>query len=71
VVTSGTAAGIGLGANVYAKTGTADIQGQEQPNSWLIAFDPTRDIAVACLVLNAGYGASVAGPEVVSFLSHY
>jgi hypothetical protein len=71
VVTSGTAAGIGLGANVYAKTGTADIQGQEQPNSWLIAFDPTKDIAVASLVLNAGYGASVAGPEVVSFLSHY
>ena len=71
VVTSGTAAGIGLGANVYAKTGTADIQGQEQPNSWLIAFDPTRDIAVACLVLSSGYGASVAGPEVASFLSHY
>ncbi len=71
VVTSGTAAGIGLGANVYAKTGTADIQGQEQPNSWLIAFDPTRDVAVACLVLNSGYGASVAGPEVASFLSHY
>jgi len=46
VVTSGTAAGIGLGAGVYAKTGTADIQGQEQPNSWLIAFDPTQDIAV-------------------------
>jgi cell division protein FtsI/penicillin-binding protein 2 len=71
VVTSGTAAGIGLGPNVYAKTGTADIQGQEQPNSWLIAFDPTQDIAVACLVLNSGYGASVAGPEVVSFLGHY
>ena len=71
VVTSGTAAGIGLGPNVYAKTGTADIQGQEQPNSWLIAFDPTQDIAVACLVLDSGYGASVAGPEVVSFLSHY
>jgi hypothetical protein len=71
VVTSGTAAGIGLGVNVYAKTGTADIQGQEQPNSWLIAFDPTQDIAVACLVLDSGYGASVAGPEVVSFLSHY
>jgi hypothetical protein len=71
VVTSGTAAGIGLGPDVYAKTGTADIQGQEQPNSWLIAFDPTQDIAVACLVLDSGYGASVAGPEVVSFLSHY
>jgi transpeptidase family protein/MecA-like transpeptidase family protein len=71
VVTGGTAAGIGLGPNVYAKTGTADIQGQEQPNSWLIAFDPAQDIAVAALVLNSGYGASVAGPEVASFLSHY
>jgi hypothetical protein len=71
VVTSGTAAGIGLGPNVYAKTGTADIQGQEQPNSWLVAFDPTQDIAVAALVLDSGYGASVAGPEVVNFLSHY
>ena len=63
VVTSGTAAGIGLGSTVYAKTGTADIKGQEQPNSWLVAFDPTKDVAVACLVLNSGYGAQVAGPE--------
>ena len=71
VVTSGTAAGIGLGANVYAKTGTADIQGQEQPNSWLIAFDPAKDVAVACLVVNAGYGAQFAGPEVNAFLGKY
>ena len=63
VVTSGTAASIGFGSGVYAKTGTADIQGQEQPNSWLIAFDPSQDIAVACLVVNAGYGAQFAGPE--------
>ena len=42
VVTSGTAASIGFGSGVYAKTGTADIQGQEQPNSWLVAFDPAR-----------------------------
>ncbi|MBV9450170.1 MAG: hypothetical protein JO345_30205 [Streptosporangiaceae bacterium] len=71
VVTSGTAAGIGFGPNVYAKTGTADIQGQEQPNSWLIAFDPTKDVAVGCLVVNAGYGAQFAGPEVKSFLDKY
>jgi hypothetical protein len=71
VVTSGTAAGLGLGPNVYAKTGTADIQGQEQPNSWLIAFDSSADVAVGCLVLDAGYGAQYAGPEVASFLSHY
>jgi Penicillin binding protein transpeptidase domain len=68
VVTYGTAAGIGFGPDVYAKTGTADIVGQGQPNSWLIAFDPDRDIAVAALVLNAGYGAQFAGPEVKAFL---
>ncbi len=71
VVANGTAAGIGLGSTVYAKTGTADIQHQEQPNSWLIAFDPTKDVAVACLVLASGYGAQVAGPEVVAFLNKY
>jgi Penicillin binding protein transpeptidase domain len=71
VVTSGTAASIGFGAGVYAKTGTADINGQGQPNSWLIAFEPSRDVAVACLVVNAGYGAQVAGPEVRTFLNSY
>ena len=71
VVASGTAANIGFGPNVYAKTGTADVVGQGQPNSWLIAFDPTKDVAVAGLVLNAGYGAQFAGPEVKSFLDSY
>jgi cell division protein FtsI/penicillin-binding protein 2 len=71
VATTGTAAGLGLGPGVYAKTGTADINGQEQPNSWFVAFDPGKDIAVACLVLNAGYGAQAAGPEVQHFLSRY
>jgi hypothetical protein len=71
VVTSGTAAPIGFGPGVYAKTGTADVQGEEQPNSWLIAFDPAQDVAVACLVLNSGYGAQVAGPEVKAFLGRY
>ncbi len=71
VVTSGTAASIGFGPGVYAKTGTADIQGQEQPNSWLIAFDPAQDVAVACLVVNAGYGAQFAGPAVKAFLGAY
>ena len=69
VVTEGTGEGLGFGSTVYAKTGTADIVGQEQPNSWLVAFDPTKDIAVACLVVNAGYGAQFAGPEVAAFLN--
>jgi hypothetical protein len=71
VVTEGTATGLGLGSTVYAKTGTADISGQEQPNSWLVAFDPTKDIAVAFLVVNAGYGAQFAGPEAAAFLNSY
>jgi hypothetical protein len=71
VVTSGTAAGLGFGPNVYAKTGTADIENQGKPNSWLVAFDTGQNLAVACLVLDAGYGAKVAAPEVQSFLSAY
>lgn len=71
VVTSGTAAGIGLGPNVYAKTGTADVQNNVRPNSWIVAFDPTKDVAVAALVLNAGYGAEFAGPEAAAFLNAY
>ena len=71
VVQYGTGEAIGFGSGVYAKTGTADIQGQEQPNSWLVGFDPSQNVAVACLVLNAGYGAQVAGPEVKDFLAGY
>jgi hypothetical protein len=71
VVAYGTAADVGFGPNVYAKTGTADVMHQGQPNSWLIAFDPTKDIAVADLVLDAGYGAQFAGPEVKAFLDSY
>jgi cell division protein FtsI/penicillin-binding protein 2 len=71
VVTSGTAAGLGFGPDVYAKTGTADIQNQGKPNSWLVAFDPGQNVAVACLVLDAGYGAQFAAPEVQNFLSQY
>jgi hypothetical protein len=66
----GTAAGVfnGIGSAVYAKTGTADVGGQGQPNSWMVAFDPTKDVAIGCLVLDAGYGAAVAGPEVAAVL---
>jgi cell division protein FtsI/penicillin-binding protein 2 len=71
VVSSGTTAGLGFGPDVYAKTGTADINGQEQPNSWLVAFAQDKDVAVACLVLNAGYGAQFAGPEVKAFLDGF
>jgi hypothetical protein len=66
----GTAAGVfdGVGSAVYAKTGTADVRAQQQPNSWMVAFDPTLDVAIGCVVLNAGYGAAVAGPEAATAL---
>jgi len=71
VVTEGTAADLGFGPGVYAKTGTADIDGQGMPNSWMVAFDPDEDVAIAALVVNAGYGAQVAGPEVKTFFDDY
>jgi len=70
VVTSGTAASVGFGPGVYTKTGTADV-GQGRPDSWLIAFEPDENVAVACLVPDAGYGAKYAGPEVKAFLDRY
>jgi hypothetical protein len=65
VTQTGTAAGVfgGAGSTVYGKTGTADVGGQQQPNSWMVVFDPTLDVSIGCLVLDAGYGASFAGPE--------
>jgi hypothetical protein len=71
VVTEGTAESIGLGPDVYAKTGTADVAGQDEPNSWMVAFDPDQDVAIAALVINAGYGAQVAGLEVKTFFDAY
>lgn len=44
----------------------------DQPNSWFIAFDTSKDVAIAALVLNSGYdGAQFAAPEVESFLDSY
>lgn len=63
----GTGYGVGFGPDVYAKTGTADVgTTQSQPNSWMVAFDPAENLAIGVVVLDAGYGASYAGPEVKS-----
>lgn len=66
----GTAHGVGFGSGVYAKTGTADHGvSAAAPNSWMIAFDPGKDIAVGCVVLNGGFGATSAGTEVAALLA--
>jgi len=40
----------------------------QKPNSWMVVFDPKADLAIACVVLDAGFGASYAGPETASVL---
>ena len=59
----------GVNSTVYGKTGTADVGStQDKPNSWMVVFDPTLNVAIACVVLDAGYGASFAGPEAAAAL---
>ena len=70
VVASGTAAGQGLPAGTYAKTGTAQY-GTANPlkiDAWLMGFK--GNVAFACLVVNAsGNGGPTCGPIVARFLS--
>lgn len=62
----------GVNSTVYGKTGTADVgvggTAQANPNGWMAVFDPTLDLAIGCVVLDAGYGASYAGPETAAVL---
>jgi cell division protein FtsI/penicillin-binding protein 2 len=69
VVASGTAAGQGLPAGTYAKTGTAEY-GTTNPlkiDAWLMGFK--GHVAFACLVVNSsGNGGPTCGPIVARFL---
>jgi cell division protein FtsI/penicillin-binding protein 2 len=66
----GTAHAVGFGSGVYAKTGTADHGAPgATPNSWLIAYDPAKDLAVGCVVLGGNFGAQAAGPEVLALIN--
>ena len=70
VVNSGTAAGQGLPAGTYAKTGTAEY-GTATPlktDAWLMGFK--GDTAFACLVVDStGDGGPTCGPIVAKFLA--
>ena len=69
VVTEGTATSLrGISPTLGAKTGTAERQ-NENPDSWMIAMDPRHDIAVACVVLNGGFGDDKAGPAIKAMLN--
>ena len=62
----GTLAGVfGGGDGIYAKTGTAQVQGKND-NSWTILFK--GDYSVAALAVGGGFGASTAAPEIKSVL---
>jgi cell division protein FtsI/penicillin-binding protein 2 len=68
VVASGTAAGQGLPAGTFAKTGTAQYgTGNPLPtDAWLVGFN--GDIAFAMVVVNGGEGGPTDGPLVAKFL---
>ncbi|AUH39821.1 hypothetical protein CXR04_05765 [Streptomyces sp. CMB-StM0423] len=63
----GTAAGLGLGAGAGAKTGSAEVGGQEQPDSWFTAY--RGDVAAAAVVPEGGHGSEAAGPVVSAVLA--
>jgi hypothetical protein len=69
VITEGTARSLrGISPTLGAKTGTAERQ-NEDPDSWMIAMDPQHDIAVACVVLNGGFGNDKAGPAIKAMMN--
>ncbi|WP_328494588.1 penicillin-binding transpeptidase domain-containing protein [Streptomyces sp. NBC_00414] len=66
--TSGTGAQAmsGLGGDIGAKTGSAEVDGQETSNSWFTGF--RGDIAAAAMTEAGGHGGDAAGPIVAAVL---
>ncbi|GAA2240787.1 penicillin-binding protein [Streptomyces ruber] len=56
----------GLGPDYGAKTGSAEVDGQEKPNGWFTAWK--GDLAAAGVVQQGGHGGSTAGPIVAALL---
>ncbi|MFI9247687.1 penicillin-binding transpeptidase domain-containing protein [Streptomyces sp. NPDC053086] len=65
---SGTAAGVmaGLGGDVGAKTGSAEVDGEARSDSWFAGY--RDDVAAAAMVQDGGHGIDAAGPIVASVL---
>ncbi|MGW0571431.1 penicillin-binding transpeptidase domain-containing protein [Streptomyces tauricus] len=66
--TSGTGAQAmsGLGGDIGAKTGSAEVDGQETSDSWFTGF--RGDIAAAAMTEEGGHGGDAAGPIVAAVL---
>jgi cell division protein FtsI/penicillin-binding protein 2 len=56
----------GLGADMGAKTGSAEVDGQKEPNGWFTAW--RGDLAAAAVVQQGGHGGDSAGPVVREML---
>ncbi|MFE0380101.1 penicillin-binding transpeptidase domain-containing protein [Streptomyces inhibens] len=67
--TAGTAAEAmsGIGGDIGAKTGSAEVDGQKKPNAWFTAY--RDDLAAAAVVPASGHGGSNAGPVVRAILT--
>ncbi|MGK5694154.1 penicillin-binding transpeptidase domain-containing protein [Streptomyces sp. URMC 128] len=66
--TQGTAQGAmaGLGGDIGAKTGSAEVDGNAKSNSWFTGF--RNDIAAAAMTEEGGHGGDAAGPIVAAVL---
>lgn len=56
----------GLGGDVGAKTGSAEVDNQTAPNGWFTAY--RGDVAAAAVVPQGGHGGDSAGPIVAAVL---
>ncbi|WP_217144397.1 penicillin-binding transpeptidase domain-containing protein [Streptomyces sp. AC627_RSS907] len=56
----------GLGGDIGAKTGSAEVDGQTTSNSWFTGF--RNDVAAAAMTEAGGHGGDAAGPIVADVL---
>ncbi|MFI6089107.1 penicillin-binding transpeptidase domain-containing protein [Streptomyces sp. NPDC051218] len=57
----------GLSGSIGAKTGSAEVYGQEKPNSWFTGY--RGDVAAAAVAQEGGHGGDTAGPIVAAVLA--
>jgi hypothetical protein len=55
-----------LGGSIGAKTGSAEVDGQDKSNSWFTGY--RNDIAAAAMTQEGGHGGEAAGPIVAAVL---
>ncbi|MFJ7769097.1 penicillin-binding transpeptidase domain-containing protein [Streptomyces sp. NPDC097107] len=63
---TGAAAMSGLGGDIGAKTGSAEVDGESTSDSWFTGF--RNDVAAAAMVEEGGHGGDAAGPIVADVL---